>query len=242
MARYTVSHFQPEALRAERQKAGWTQTSLAKAVGRNRSQIARWESGDQTPGVEVIRALARALQISPGLLAPLPIDRPVRLSDLRVAAQLTQKQTACGLGIAHGTYVRIERGVTGRITDERIRKLAALFHTDKETIVAALNIRPLWSGRSTVRWSVDDEPSADSDPLITTGSGPDGRRWVLNVDFGAGVRIDENGKIRDRNGAQRALTPSEARARANALRAAASWVESGRLAQFEQDEQEHQPG
>jgi transcriptional regulator with XRE-family HTH domain len=45
-----------QIIRAARLKAGLTQTKLADRLGRDRAQIARWETGGQEPSFENLRA------------------------------------------------------------------------------------------------------------------------------------------------------------------------------------------
>lgn len=49
-----------QILQAARLKAGLTQTELAERLGRDRAQVARWETGGQEPSFENLRAAVEA--------------------------------------------------------------------------------------------------------------------------------------------------------------------------------------
>jgi len=49
-----------QIIREARLKAGLTQTDLAELLGRDRAQVARWETGGQQPSFENLRAVVEA--------------------------------------------------------------------------------------------------------------------------------------------------------------------------------------
>lgn len=49
-----------QIIREARLKAGLTQTELADRLGRDRAQVARWETGAQEPSFENLRAVVEA--------------------------------------------------------------------------------------------------------------------------------------------------------------------------------------
>ena len=49
-----------QIIREARLKAGLTQTELAERLGRDRAQVARWETGGQEPSFENLRAVVEA--------------------------------------------------------------------------------------------------------------------------------------------------------------------------------------
>ena len=51
-----------------REDAGFTQSSLARAVGLSQSAISQIEAGDRNPSYETIRQLAEAMNLSPAYL------------------------------------------------------------------------------------------------------------------------------------------------------------------------------
>ena len=51
-------------IKAERDKAGWTQTELAKRAGITPSALSQIESGERFPSTMVLAKLARALSVS----------------------------------------------------------------------------------------------------------------------------------------------------------------------------------
>src|SRR5712692_7192595 len=65
----------PKVMRARRTQLGLSQVELAAAVGVDRRQIRRYESGEQQPTLAVAVAIARALEISVSELAGEPTHR-----------------------------------------------------------------------------------------------------------------------------------------------------------------------
>lgn len=57
-------------LRRRRRRQGLSQAALAAAVGRDRSTISRWESGERLPNLASLVALGRALRCDPAALLP----------------------------------------------------------------------------------------------------------------------------------------------------------------------------
>jgi transcriptional regulator with XRE-family HTH domain len=53
-----------QIIREARLKAGLTQTELAVRLGRDRAQVARWETGGQEPSFENLRAVVEACGFS----------------------------------------------------------------------------------------------------------------------------------------------------------------------------------
>jgi transcriptional regulator with XRE-family HTH domain len=53
-----------QIIREARLKAGLTQTELAVQLGRDRAQVARWETGGQEPSFENLRAVVEACGFS----------------------------------------------------------------------------------------------------------------------------------------------------------------------------------
>lgn len=49
-----------EIIREARLRAGMSQGDLAAAINRTRSQVARWERDDVTPGLDTLQAIVRA--------------------------------------------------------------------------------------------------------------------------------------------------------------------------------------
>ena len=59
-----------------REQRRLSQAGLAKAVGRERTTVGRWESGDRLPSLPALLALGEALGCGPGaLLAGAPVAR-----------------------------------------------------------------------------------------------------------------------------------------------------------------------
>lgn len=55
-------------LRRRRRRQGLSQADLAAAIGRDRSTVSRWESGERLPTLASLTALGRALRCEPGAL------------------------------------------------------------------------------------------------------------------------------------------------------------------------------
>lgn len=53
-----------QIIREARLKAGLTQTELADRLGRDRAQVARWETGGQEPSFENLQAVVEACEFS----------------------------------------------------------------------------------------------------------------------------------------------------------------------------------
>jgi transcriptional regulator with XRE-family HTH domain len=68
----------PEMLKALREKAGITQTELAKRLGVYQSMVARWELGKGEPILSIVKPLADALGVSVETLVSLPAPKPAR--------------------------------------------------------------------------------------------------------------------------------------------------------------------
>ena len=123
--------FDPQRLRAAREAANLTRGALADAAGVHVSSITEWEAGRQVPRIDKVAALARALSIEPAdLLQPVE-GGALTLERLRVAAGLSQQQTAEAAGMLRNTYSAVERGET-----------AALSYTDTQALARVLSVTP----------------------------------------------------------------------------------------------------
>ena len=63
-----------DKLRACRKRKGFSQTQRASRIGVTRQAVSRWESGDDTPGLSRLAALATALDVSLNDLLPEPSE------------------------------------------------------------------------------------------------------------------------------------------------------------------------
>lgn len=63
-----------DKLRECRKRKGFSQTQLASRIGVTRQAVSRWESGDDTPGLTRLAALAAALDVSLNDLLPEPSE------------------------------------------------------------------------------------------------------------------------------------------------------------------------
>lgn len=93
-------------LRQARKEKRFTQKDIANAIGVTPNTVYRWESGDNTPGVDVISKLAEVLGVSlsylvDGSTAPTTKELNSRDKDFILVPVLSPEQTACcGSGIA----------------------------------------------------------------------------------------------------------------------------------------------
>lgn len=65
-------------LKTLREKAGLSQTELAKRLGIYQSSIARWENGQGEPGVSLVKPLATILAVDVETLVSLPAPKSAR--------------------------------------------------------------------------------------------------------------------------------------------------------------------
>lgn len=63
-----------ERLAEVRQHAGFTQSSLARAVGLSQSAISQIEAGERNPSYETIRQLAEAMKLTPAYLVGAEVE------------------------------------------------------------------------------------------------------------------------------------------------------------------------
>ena len=64
-----------------REDAGFTQSSLARAVGLSQSAISQIEAGERNPSYETIRQLAEAMNLSPAYLVGGEVDEGLTESE-----------------------------------------------------------------------------------------------------------------------------------------------------------------
>lgn len=107
------STFDPIRLRLARVRAGLTQAELGALIGASASHVSRYECGRTQPSVKSLAKLAAALKVPPGALLTATEDAERKLSDLRVAAGLTQADVATALALNDRNYSAIERGELG---------------------------------------------------------------------------------------------------------------------------------
>jgi transcriptional regulator with XRE-family HTH domain len=102
----------PTALRAARERAGFTQHELARLIGvAGGERVSRWERGASEPRPEVLRRIAAVLKVrTVNLLAP--GDGAADLRRLRVLAGLSARQVAELSHMSLPTYARWESGQT----------------------------------------------------------------------------------------------------------------------------------
>jgi len=119
----TAMGFDPDRLRQLRIAARLTQRELAERTGTDPGTIGKYESGDRTPYVDRLAALAAALGVTPGELTRIGFDAD-RLRQLRIAARLTQRELAQRAGTDRATIAEYESG-TGAPFYDRLALLAS---------------------------------------------------------------------------------------------------------------------
>jgi transcriptional regulator with XRE-family HTH domain len=151
-----IGGFDPERLRAARERAELTQKDLAERLlratrpqwpGENitraaqdldnvRLQVTDYEAGQVTPRADMVWQLAQALGVDVfELLAP---DTPYTLPVLRARLGLTQDDVVTrGLGVGRAYYSRAERGAAA-LSDEQRGRLAEILGVDAASLAAAI--------------------------------------------------------------------------------------------------------
>lgn len=132
MARSSVRGFSAATLRRARTTAGLTQDQLADLAGVSAQTVSTWETGRSVPGPRLLAALAAALRLTPGDLAPLR-DGELVLRDLRSQAGLTQAAVAAALGIGLTEASIIERGRRA-VDDAVVQQLATIYRVDEDLV------------------------------------------------------------------------------------------------------------
>ena len=81
-----------QTIREARLKASLTQTELAARLGRDRAQIARWETGGQEPSFENLRAVVEACGFVLKLEIAEPEENPALDSELETSLMQAPQQ------------------------------------------------------------------------------------------------------------------------------------------------------
>jgi transcriptional regulator with XRE-family HTH domain len=152
-----IGGFDPERLRATRERAELTQKDLAERLlratrpqwpGDNitraaqdldnvRLQITDYEAGQVTPRADMVHQIAQALGVDVfDLLDP---DTPYTLPILRARHGLTQDDVVTrGLGVGRAYYSRAERGAA-TLSDEQRGRLAEILQVSAAGLAAAID-------------------------------------------------------------------------------------------------------
>lgn len=78
--------FLSETVVAKRKALKLTQTQLAEKANMNRSMLSKLESGEYTPSIDQLQALAEALHFEPASMFIGPEELPAKLAELSVHA------------------------------------------------------------------------------------------------------------------------------------------------------------
>ena len=81
-----------QIIREARLKASLTQTELAARLGRDRAQVARWETGGQEPSFENLRAVVEACGFVLKLEIAEPEENPALDSELETSLMQAPQQ------------------------------------------------------------------------------------------------------------------------------------------------------
>ncbi len=127
------------ALRSARERAGLSQSQLARRVGAADGQrISRWERGEARPrSATQLSALADVLGVTPQSLLEAPAQ-PVTLRWLRFAAGMTVEDLAASAHISVATVKRWESAGVQAPTDETVRNVADALQAPPRAVRDAL--------------------------------------------------------------------------------------------------------
>lgn len=136
MSRRILRGFKPERLVEHRKAQGFSSRGeLARQVGISASAVAKWESGQTTPGVDILARVAAVLDVPMTTFIDIPADE-LYLGDLRALAGFTQPQLAARIGISSATVADLERG-HATLSDGHVARLVTVLNVDEETVRAA---------------------------------------------------------------------------------------------------------
>lgn len=135
MSRRVLRGFDPEALKAAREKRKITVQDLARCAGVTYTTVWTWENGKHAPNIDTLVKVAAYLEIPVARLVSIPKGTET-LGDLRVLAGLTQPQLAKAAGMTTTVLSKLERGETP-ITDTRAEALAPRLGVSANEVSAA---------------------------------------------------------------------------------------------------------
>ena len=130
----TAVGFDPERLREVRVEVGLTQRELAERTGTDHTTIAKYETGERTPFVERLAALAAALGVTPSDLTRRGAGT---LTEMRTLAGLTQQSVAQRAGLVRTRYSAIERGEVATLDPDIAARIAGALNLTPAEVVAA---------------------------------------------------------------------------------------------------------
>jgi len=128
----------PAALRGARLRSGLTQHELARLIDvAGGERISRWELGSSAPRPEILRRLARALNV--GAADLLESGGPADLRRLRTSAGLSARTLAARAHMSVPTYVRWESGRIKRIpAKQALKPLAKALNVTVDEVESAI--------------------------------------------------------------------------------------------------------
>lgn len=127
------------ALRRARERAGLSQSGLARAAGvADGQRISRWERGEARPrSAAALRQVAVLLHVSPRSLL-LPPTGPPSLRWLRYAAGTTVEELAAAIHASPGTVKRWEASGLLKPADSTVSAVAAALGASADDVREAL--------------------------------------------------------------------------------------------------------
>ncbi len=135
VSRRVLRGFDPERLIELRNSRGLSRPDLGRISDVSLQTIHKWESGSQSPQIDILMRVVRALGVEVSdVVAVGPEDRYP--GDWRVLLGLTQPELGAKAGISTSMVGAIERG-DARLTDNFARKLAAALEIPESELRAS---------------------------------------------------------------------------------------------------------
>jgi len=95
-----ITEFQPDRLSEARDARGLTQVALSELINRTSSAVSRWEGGEQTPELDAVEALSRALNLPNSFFLreqPAHGDAPLFFRSMAATTQTMRRRTCARL-------------------------------------------------------------------------------------------------------------------------------------------------
>ncbi|MDI9979377.1 helix-turn-helix transcriptional regulator [Rhodococcus sp. IEGM 1307] len=135
VSRRVLRGFDPERLIALRKSRRLGRPELARLSDVSLQTIHKWESGGQSPQIDILMRVVRALEVEVSDLVDIKRDDRYP-GDWRVLLGLTQPQLGAKAGISTSMVGAIERG-DARLTDNFAKKLAEALEISEEELRAS---------------------------------------------------------------------------------------------------------
>ncbi|SEM80657.1 helix-turn-helix domain-containing protein [Streptacidiphilus jiangxiensis] len=135
-----IAYFDPAALREQRTHAGLSQDQLAERVRARsavvllRTHVSMYECGRRLPEQRTLSAMADGLEVPVSCLL---YPDPLSISRLRLAAKVTQSESARRMGTTQSRMSLIERGLV-ELDAAEVRQLAGILGTTVQAVRLAI--------------------------------------------------------------------------------------------------------